>query len=184
MDSTLPERLRLLRGEMPQAEFAAKVGIHKSSWGRYERGVGEPAASDLARLCAVCGVTPFWLLYGQGDMREAGSTEAGAGAVMPAGPAAMPLTAERDGPAAQPVPRVPADMSGKDGDEAPACRQCRWLEARLEQTDRERRELAQENRQLWRENGELRERVARLEERLRHAGEADLPEKTGAAREA
>ena len=37
MDSTLPERLRLLRGEMPQAEFAAKVGIHKSSWGRYER---------------------------------------------------------------------------------------------------------------------------------------------------
>lgn len=178
MDSTLPERLRLLRGEMPQAEFAAKVGIHKSSWGRYERGVGEPAASDLARLCAVCGVTPAWLLYGQGDMREAGSTETGAGA------AVMSRTAERDGPASQPAPLAPADMSGKDEDEALACRQCRWLEARLERTDRERRELAQENRQLWRENGELRERLARLEERLRHAVAVDLPEKAGVARQA
>ena len=103
---------------------------------------------------------------------------------MPLGPVDTPSTVEGDCPVPQPVQQVQASISGKDGGEALACRQCRWLETRLEQTDRERRELAQENRQLWRENGELRERVARLEERLRHAEAVDLPEKTGVARQA
>lgn len=172
MCTTLSQRLRLLRGEMPQAEFAAKVGIHKSSWGRYERGVGEPSASDLARLCAACGVAPLWLLCGEGVMLAEGTEEAATGAFIPSGSDAMPPPADKDRTATAPIPQAPSGRDGKDEVDLPACRQCRWLEARLEQTDRERRELAQENRQLWRENGELRERIARLEERARRdAGE-------------
>lgn len=170
MSTTLAQRLRLLRGEVPQAEFAARVGIHKSSWGRYERGVGEPTGSDLARICAVCGVTPLWLLCGEGAMRAAeGATAA------EAAEAAEPLQSDDAPPPVGescPVPDVPVRMppAFAPAEEPPAsvCRQCRWLEERLEDADRERRELAQENRQLWRENGELRERIARLEERSRH----------------
>lgn len=174
MDTTLPQRLRLLRGEMPQAEFAAKVGIHKSSWGRYERGVGEPTATDLAGLCAVCGVTPLWLLCGQGDMRR---EDAVVETSLPSGPDSVAPAAEGECPAAEPAPPAPPASSTstpqeytpkKETEDLPACRQCRWLEERLEQADRERREVAQENRQLWRENSELRERIARLEERARH----------------
>lgn len=171
MDTTLPQRLRLLRGEMPQAEFAAKVGIHKSSWGRYERGVGEPTATDLAGLCAVCGVTPLWLLCGQGDMRR---EDAAVETPLPSGPDSAAPAAERECPAAEPAPPASSistpqeDTPKKETEDLPACRQCRWLEERLEQADRERREVAQENRQLWRENSELRERIARLEERARH----------------
>ena len=89
--------------------------------------------------------------------------------------------AERECPAAEPAPSAPPasssstpqeDTPKKEMEDLPACRQCRWLEERLEQADRERREVAQENRQLWREISELRERIARLEERARHnAGE-------------
>lgn len=178
MDTTLPQRLRLLRGEMPQAEFAAKVGIHKSSWGRYERGVGEPTATDLAGLCAVCGVSPLWLLCGQGDMRP---EDTAVETPLPSGPDSAAPAAERECPAAEPAPPAPLasststpqeDTPKKETEDLPACRQCRWLEERLEQADRERREVAQENRQLWREISELRERIARLEERARHnAGE-------------
>ena len=184
MDTTLAQRLRLLRGEMPQAEFAVKVGIHKSSWGRYERGIGEPTGSDLARLCSICAVSPLWLLCGEGDMRPASSAacEEETPSAFPQEASAVASSQEREAmtspvQAGQLIPlELPqSDMaslpvthaSGADALEPPRCRQCRWLESRLEQTDRERREVAQENRQLWRENSELRERIARLEERAR-----------------
>lgn len=188
MRTTLAQRLRVLRGDVPQAEFSARVGIHKSSWGRYERGVGEPTGSDLARLCAVCGVEPLWLLCGEGDMR----TAQGSSPVQDAGLGAADARS-KEGAASPPAAAVPerrplrrfaaggtrtdagdqalaATTAGKppaasEGDGSAGCRQCRWLEARLEQSDRERRELLLENRQLWRENSDLRERLARLEER-------------------
>lgn len=175
MDTTLAQRLRLLRGDVPQAEFAVKVGIHKSSWGRYERGVGEPTASDLARLCGVCGVNPLWLLCGQGTMSEA---TAEAGTILPSGSDNAASPVGRDESVVEPMPSarsssvVPEELPEKEAGDMPACRRCRWLEERMEQADKERRDVAQENRQLWRENSELRERVARLEERARReAGE-------------
>lgn len=189
MSTTLAQRLRILRGDVPQAEFAARVGIHKSSWGRYERGVGEPSGSDLARLCAVCGVEPLWLLCGEGNMRAtqgvppAKAAPNGSAAPPEDGTAALPpvtllgrsvaprfpFPVERAATAAGRQPPVAATAgklpAASEGDGSAACRQCRWLEARLEQSDRERRELLQENRQLWRENSDLRERLARLEAR-------------------
>ncbi len=64
------------------------------------------------------------------------------------------------------------------------------LEAKLELSEAERRELAAENRQLHREkeellreNGELREKIARLEERKNRlaAATAQSVENSGAA---
>lgn len=176
MSTTLAQRLRQLRGEMPQAEFAVRVGIHKSSWGRYERGVGEPTASDLARLCAVCGTDPSWLLYGEDHMRAEDGGPTGPDTApdsQEAEPTCLPASRDDDDARAaadsltlEAAPQIPESPVKAERDEAFPCRQCRWLEARLEQADRERREMTQENRQLWRENSELRERVARLEERL------------------
>lgn len=186
MGTTLAQRLRVLRGDVPQAEFAARVGIHKSSWGRYERGVGEPTGSDLARLCAVCGVEPLWLLCGEGtmlatqgvppaeDAAEGASEAPATGKAVPSAAARERRSARRfafgmTGAAAGGQPPVAATAgklpAASEGDGPAFCRQCRWLEARLEQSDRERRELLLENRQLWRENSDLRERLARLEER-------------------
>lgn len=55
-----------------------------------------------------------------------------------------------------------------------SCPRCAKLEAKLEISEEERRELSAENRRLYqeksileRENGDLREKVARLEERKR-----------------
>lgn len=181
MSTTLPQRLRLLRGEMPQAEFAARVGIHKSSWGRYERGVGEPTASDLARLCAVCGVTPLWLLRGEGVMRPGGADEVPAAAGR-GHESETPLPAEQAQAEHSLRPLIPAAATPSDTPAQSVCRQCLWLEKRLDQSESERRELAQENRRLWRENSELRERVAWLEARAGYPGDASvaahfLPEK-------
>ena len=70
MNTTLAQRLRLVRGKTPQAGFAGKVGIYKSAWGRYERGEGEPVGSDLIKICSVCDINPQWLLLGQGLMPQ------------------------------------------------------------------------------------------------------------------
>lgn len=148
VNTTLAQRLRLVRGKTPQAGFAGKVGIHKSSWGRYERGEGEPVGSDLIKICSVCDINPQWLLLGQGLMRPGA----------PDGVSASPP----EGAAARPV--APAAV----------CVRCVRLEEKLDALDRERRELSLENRQLWKENGLLRERLARCENPVVAADAADL----------
>ena len=70
MESSLAERLRRVRGNIPQIEIAQRLGIHKSSWGRYERGDSEPSGSDLEKVCTVFGISPEWLLLGTGEMNS------------------------------------------------------------------------------------------------------------------
>ena len=67
-DMSLAGRLRLIRGGIPQMEIAHRLGIHKSSWGRFERGDSEPSGSDLGKVCTTFGINPEWLLLGTGDM--------------------------------------------------------------------------------------------------------------------
>ena len=45
------ERLKIIRGDLTQAEFAAKLGIHKNTLGRYERGESEPDFSVCVNIC-------------------------------------------------------------------------------------------------------------------------------------
>ncbi len=93
---TLAERLRIARGRQSQAAFAASLGVHKNSIGSYESGKTKPDSEFLARVCGVCGVSPDWLLLGEGPYRREES------------PASVELT--ESGPAADKAEAGPAVM--------------------------------------------------------------------------
>lgn len=63
---TLAERLRIVRDGRSQAAFAAALGVHKNSVSSYESGKTKPDSEFLARVCGVYGVSPDWLLLGEG----------------------------------------------------------------------------------------------------------------------
>ncbi len=68
------ERLKLIRGTNTQAEFAAILGIHKNSLGRYERGDSEPDLEIARAICTKYGVSPEWFLFGTGEMHRSGNS--------------------------------------------------------------------------------------------------------------
>lgn len=59
-------RLRQLRGELSQAEFAEKLRFHKNTYADWERENSEIGAAPLARL-AEMGANVEWLLTGRGE---------------------------------------------------------------------------------------------------------------------
>ena len=67
---TFAGRIRSLRGTKKQDEFAQELGIHKNTLGRWERGQAEPDVSTAQLICTMFGVSPYWLLAGQGPMLE------------------------------------------------------------------------------------------------------------------
>jgi len=81
--STLGERLRQVRSQLSQDEFATRLGVHKNTIGKYERGERQPEAEILSRLRSELGVDVNWLLTGEGEMRPGGAV-----AVQPAHEAA------------------------------------------------------------------------------------------------
>lgn len=134
MDTTISasQRLRILRGNISQTEFARKLNIHKNTLGRYERGISEPDLGFARDACTIFGVEPRWLLFGEGPMLCSGSAAAGqtAGAL---GDEPGTLRREAGGP--------PRDDEG---------------------LRREALDLLQENKELRRENRELNRLVRRL----------------------
>jgi transcriptional regulator with XRE-family HTH domain len=65
------ERLKLIRGSSRQDDFATKVGFHKNTIGRWERGEQTPNVDDLNKILAVFpDINPTWLLTGKGWMRQ------------------------------------------------------------------------------------------------------------------
>ena len=69
----IAERIKAVRGELPQEEFALRVGVHKSSLGRYERGDSVPDMNFARQVCFVFGINPQWFLLGSGP-RDANNT--------------------------------------------------------------------------------------------------------------
>ena len=69
MTSVLAERLRELRGNDSQCDFAAKIGVKQTSYSSWERGVKDPAAQTVAQISSTFGVSADWLL-GLSDNRE------------------------------------------------------------------------------------------------------------------
>lgn len=67
---SIAERIKESRGEMSQADFATKLGVHKNSLGRYERGVSTPDSEFIILLCSVCNLSPYWLLFGEGPRSQ------------------------------------------------------------------------------------------------------------------
>lgn len=60
--SVFSDRLKTLRGELKQAEFARKVGLAQNTYSRYESGERIPDIEVLVRLAARLGVSTDWLL--------------------------------------------------------------------------------------------------------------------------
>ena len=72
---TLGERIRFIRGEESQAEFAERVGIAKGSIGGYENGRNSPSADVILKICLSYDISSEWLLKGEGSM-HIGATSA------------------------------------------------------------------------------------------------------------
>lgn len=142
------ERIRFVRGELTQQEFAEKLGVHKNSIGSYERGATKPDIEFLQAVCTAFHVEPRWLLFGDGPMSPSGISTG----------------------SSEPIRRVPQQS-------VQTCERCAKLEAKLEKIENQRDELAAENRKLWKENGDLREENATLRAQSRE-GQNALFDKT------
>ena len=68
-------RLEALRGEKTQKEFAALCGIPLNTYTNWVRGIREPSASALIKLCTQLDVSCDWLL-GLSDARSMPKTAA------------------------------------------------------------------------------------------------------------
>lgn len=65
---SLPERLRIIRGQLGQKEFAKKIGSSQTGVSAYEKGQRKPDYETLIRVSQEFGVTLDWLLLGTGSM--------------------------------------------------------------------------------------------------------------------
>lgn len=64
--------LKMVRGGDTQEEFAAKIGVHKNTLSRWERGEQEPGRRELLSILkARQEINPAWLLTGEGPMMRA-----------------------------------------------------------------------------------------------------------------
>ena len=63
--SGIAERLRLLRGDVSQSEFASVIQLKQTTYGQYERGVTIPDSNTLSAICRAFRVNPRWLLLGE-----------------------------------------------------------------------------------------------------------------------
>lgn len=63
--ATLGARLRAIRGDKTQKQFAAELGISANTWAMYERDQREPGAGLLVSLCLQSEADPAWLLMGK-----------------------------------------------------------------------------------------------------------------------
>lgn len=68
--STVHFRLKQLRGDIPQAKFASDLGVAQTTFGRWERGEGVPDLEFAQTLCSKLGVSPQWLLTGDGPVYD------------------------------------------------------------------------------------------------------------------
>lgn len=157
-NTTMAQRLRAIRGTLTQAEFAHKLGIHKNTLGRYERGESEPDTQIARQLCTLFGVQPHWLLFGSGTPPPGAGVP---GSQNPAAPSPGRLSLIDE-----------LDSLRRDNSE---------LRQDLRELRNENRDMRHENRaltttirELLQENGELRSRLA--ENGVRPASEAPLPE--------
>lgn len=66
----LPDRIKSVRQNLKQDEFALKLGVNKNTIGRWERGEQTPDAEELNRILEVYpDINSAWLLTGEGEMK-------------------------------------------------------------------------------------------------------------------
>lgn len=65
---TIGDRIRKIRGNISQEEFAQRTEINKTTLGRYERGVNSPDSKAIKAICDAYHVRPEWLFTGKGKV--------------------------------------------------------------------------------------------------------------------
>ena len=90
---SLPERLRLIRGQLGQKEFAKRIDSSQTGVSAYEKGQRKPDYETLIRVSQEFGVTLDWLLLGTGSMyiEDNSDKTADMSAVLPAETASQPI---------------------------------------------------------------------------------------------
>lgn len=89
---TVGSRIRSVRGDERQPDFATRLGVDKNTIGRYERDERQPDAEFLSKLCAL-GYSGHWLITGEGPQMAAASTPAPGVEAVNAGALAGAITA-------------------------------------------------------------------------------------------
>jgi transcriptional regulator with XRE-family HTH domain len=62
--TTLGDRIKLVRGNKTQAEFALLIGRRKDKVITYEANVDTPSLLTLSKIAKIGNTTVEWLLYG------------------------------------------------------------------------------------------------------------------------
>lgn len=62
--STLGDRIKALRGDLSQAEFADMSGVSQRTIGHYEKNERQPDAETIKNICSKFKVSADWLLFG------------------------------------------------------------------------------------------------------------------------
>lgn len=65
---TLQKRLRAVRRDLTQSDFASRLHTPLTTLGRYERGTNLPDLEFIINLCTIFDVSSEWLLFGRGSM--------------------------------------------------------------------------------------------------------------------
>ncbi len=61
---TIGARIKKVRGNLSQAEFATIIGFSQRTIGHYEKDERSPDAEAIKNICAKFSVDPRWLLFG------------------------------------------------------------------------------------------------------------------------
>lgn len=169
------ERLKELRGERTQADFAQLTGISLRALANYEQGERLPKVDVVAAICARMGASADWLLFGDDLRHVAGKTPAQPVEALPQNQRqAIGRTPVR---ATQPAESPPHNLRHVAGLEA-----IHALQTDLIAQGRELATALRDNAAMAKELAEVRVRIAELTGEKRQL-EQELDEyRTGATR--
>ena len=147
----IAKRVRILRGELTQTVFAAKVGLHVTQISRIEHAKHVPQYGTIAVIARACGVSPQWLMYGDDCSTPAYPAQSavavpavstGGGAISNTAIATAPGAMATTGAPAGVAPYAPADTAapaaaqGAQGAQPLAAQPLAEISARLQAAER------------------------------------------------
>ena len=138
----IAKRVRWLRGALTQAEFGVKCGISTTQVSRIEHARHVPQYGTIAVVARACGVSPQWLMYGDGGSTAAHPAHtAVAVPAVSTGGGAISNTAIATAPGAMattgaPAGAVPYATAGTAGTAAQGAQPLAEIAARLQAAER------------------------------------------------
>jgi len=181
--TTIGERLKEIRGDESQEDFSATFGIHRNTLARWEKNQRPPDFEFIQKIAYLKGISPEWLLFGNGPIRNDGieelslSEENQIDSIQTLLSRDNALLTVENRNLRQELQRLKMEEGGRT---QVVKQEIEVLpDSEAEYLRRENRELTQENRKLWQENqrlnnellastkeiGDLRVKLAQLQPR-------------------